>query len=171
LGVGDAWQEPRPVPLTSAVRVIRRGDERLRGVSAVDVVVDLSAASASCGLSRPRLQDDVRTRLVGRGLRASISEKASSWFYTVSLALDTLVVHDRCVTSVRVQLSTPVDAIPEIDRYATSGQWGSLLVGQLPLIESSKLIESPADEHPRRVRMLLDEQLDALAGRVAAANP
>jgi hypothetical protein len=170
-GTVAAAQEPRPVPLTSPVREVRRGDERLRGVEAVDVLIaSFKGAVDRCRIMREDLQRDAKQTLIGGGVPATISERSSSWFYTIAVTVHTAAAGDRCVTALGTELMTHVEGIPEVDRYATAGTWGSLLVGQLSLIDLSDLIESAAAEHATVVRSALREQLAAIARRIVAAN-
>jgi hypothetical protein len=167
----EAVQEPRPVPLTSPVRVVKHGDDRLTGINAVDVLVeDLTPDAARCGLSKRDLQDTAATALVAAALRATISQKASSWFYTVYVRAHTAAADQHCVTAVDAELMTRVDGIPEIDRYATDGAWGSLLVGDLSLIRTTAVASSLRADHAPRVRDTVRDQLKRIGLRIAAAN-
>ena len=76
----------------------------------------------------------------------------------------------RCVTALRSRLLTQVDGVPESDRFATGGEWGSMLVGEMALIEDSALVESAAGDHAERVQRAMRAQLLAIGGRVKAAN-
>jgi hypothetical protein len=134
------------------------------------LVADLTGDAEGCRLSKPPLQAGAIAVLTRHGLGATISEKASSWFYTVFVRTESVATAGRCVTALRTFLGTQVDGIPEVDRYATAGEWGSLLVGQLPLIDASALVESSAQDHPERVQAALRDQLTAIGARVAAAN-
>ena len=65
------------------VRVVRRGDERLAGIDTVDVVVrGLDTAPAACGVGKPALFDAATGALRRAGLRATVSARDSSWFYS-----------------------------------------------------------------------------------------
>ena len=170
-GATAAPQEPRPVPFTSPVRVVKRGDERLHGIRMVDILVgNLSAAAARCGLLKGSLQQAARDALTTAQLGTSISEKDRSWFYTVHVTSDTIATSGRCVTALRTRLVTQVDGVPEVDRFATSGEWGSLLVGEMVLIEESALVESAAADHAARVRHAIREHTSTVGTRVKAAN-
>lgn len=171
LGMTAVWQEPRPVPLTSAVRVVRRGDDRLKGINTVDVLVnELSSDSVTCGISRPALQQAAVSALVASGVKATVSEKASSWFFTAHVTVQTARIDDRCATSVHTELRTRVDAIPEIDRYATGGEWGSLMIGELSLIDLSMIAGSPRSDHAAQIRSMVHDQATIIGRRISAAN-
>ena len=103
------------------VRVVRDGDDRLTGVTSVDVVVSLSPVAA---------------------LRKSGTE---------------LVGH--------------VQGIPEADRDAPAGAWGSLLVGELSLARESTMNVSPPAAHAVQVEATVVEQLAAVGERMRRANP
>ena len=171
LGITAVWQEPRPVPLASPVRVIRRGDDRLKGIDTVDVLVnELGDDSVTCGISRPALQQAAVSALVASGVKATVSEKASSWFFTVHVTVQTARIDDRCATSVHTELRTRVDAIPEIDRYATNGEWGSLMIGELSLIELSAIAGSPRSNHAAQIQDIVQNQVAIIGSRIRTAN-
>jgi hypothetical protein len=171
VGTMHAWQEPRPVPLTSPIRVVKRGDARLRGITAVDVyVADLGGVSAKCGLSKAPLHNAARQAVAPTGLNATVSEAGSSWFFTVRVTIESVAYRDRCTTSIRTHLITHVEGIPEQDRYTSGGEWGSLLVGEMVLVGQTTLTESALRDHADRVSGVVAEHVATIAGRIRAAN-
>ena len=120
--------------LDAQVRVVRRGDDRLSGITAVDVVVkDLNTDAVSCGVAPTALQETAVATLRAAGIMSSGSGMASSWFYTFYVTARSVVAERQCVTSLTAELMAHVSGIPESDQAATNGAWGSLLVGQMPL--------------------------------------
>jgi hypothetical protein len=152
------------------VRVVRRGDDRLRGIQTVDIVVRTPAATTACTVPRATLQDASVSALREAGLRATLSQAASSWFYTVEIELETLIAADRCVTSLTAELVAHVDGLPEADRGLPGNAWGSLLVGTMRLIRESGLIASSATEHAARATVELRDRLTAMGARIRKAN-
>ena len=153
------------------VRVVRYGDDRLIGIAAVDVVVDpVRAEAARCGVTREALQQIAMETLGTTGLKASISEKASSWHYTIYVTASPVISDGHCATGLVTELMAQVEGIPAADRQAPAGQWGSLLVGQLTLIRHNGIVSSRASAHAADVRSVLREHLLAIATRVTTAN-
>src|SRR4029078_1864534 len=125
------------------VRVVRYGDDRLAGITTVDVVVILTG-DETCGLRPGAVQESAVAALRRAGIKATASAKASSWFHTVYLRLDSGIAANECVTAVETELVAQVQGIPEADKSAGPGAWGSLLVGELSLLRESALtISSP----------------------------
>jgi hypothetical protein len=162
---------PRTGPAAGApgVRVVRYGDDRLSGITAVDVVAGDMRAN-TCGLSRGMLQETAIDGLRAAGMKASVSAKASSWFYTVYVTAESSAVDGRCVTAVTAELVARVDGIPEVDRNAPQDAWGSVLVGQMPLVRQSALVSSRRADHAARVASTLGEQVRAIGARIRAVN-
>ena len=170
----DASQIPIPprtirVAGTPQVRVVRYDDDRLSGITAVDVVVNEMNANA-CGLSRAALQDSAVTALRAAGTTASVSAKASSWFYTVYVTAESSAADGRCVTAVRAELMAQVSGIPEADRSAPQDGWGSLLVGEMPLVRQSAMVNSSRTGHAAQVDAVVREQVTAIGARIKAVN-
>ena len=156
---------------SAQVREVRQGDDRLKGISAVDVAIDpVSEEAARCGITREMLQKTAVDTLAGAGLKASLSEKASSWFYTVYATVSSLTSGRQCSSSVVTELTAQVAGIPEADRHAAPDKSGSLLVGQLTLIRHNGIVSSRTAGHAGDVRSLLREHLTGIARRIAAAN-
>ncbi|HXG89888.1 MAG TPA: hypothetical protein VNJ02_16285 [Vicinamibacterales bacterium] len=152
-------------------RVVRHGDDRLVGITTVDLVVaPLSAAAARCDLHHARLAADGLAGLTQPSLKVTLSAKDSSWFYTVFVSATTVLVEGRCVTTVTSRLAAQVDGMPEADQIAPAGAWGSLLVGRLPLIEQSSTVVGPASSHVRDVLAALRQQLLLIGCRITRAN-
>jgi len=152
-------------------RVVRHGDERLVGITAVDLVVTpLSYDAGRCALQTDLLAAQGVTALSRPSLKATFSATDSSWFYTVFVSATTILVEGRCVTTVSSRLAAQVDGMPEADQIAPAGAWGSLLVGRLPLIEQSSAVVGPASSHLREVLDALRQQLLVIACRITTAN-
>jgi hypothetical protein len=159
-------------PLAEAqVRVVRRDDDRLRGIRRVDVLVRDLAADAECGLDRRTLQDTAVEALEATGLRAAVSAAAPSWFYTVDIEARALQVGDQCVSSVTADLVAHVDGSPDADRGLPGNAWGSLLVGAMRLVHESALMAAPRGQHAARVAGELRARVTAIGERVRQANP
>lgn len=153
------------------VRVVRYGDDRLTGVTSVDIVVRVSPAGGTCTLTPSAIQDAAVAALRKSGVKASASARASSWFYTVYVRLASVAAADRCVTAVETELVAQVQGIPEADRDAPAGAWGSLLVGELSLLRESTILVSLPAAHPAQVEAMVVEQLAAVGERMRRANP
>lgn len=160
----DAAQDPTPV-----VRVVRYDDGRLTGITAVDVVVHATNLEA-CGISRAAVQDAAVASLRAGGVAASVSAKASSWFYTVYVTVESSAANEHCVTAVRGELMAHVSGIPDADRTASQDAWGSLLIGEMPLVRHSGLVSSTKSEHASRVGETVRDQLSAIAVRIKTVN-
>jgi len=104
------------------------------------------------------------------GIKASVSAKAGSWFYTVYVTAESSAADGRCVTAVSAELVAQVEGIPEADRYAPQDAWGSLLVGQMPLIREGSLVSSDRVEHASGVAAALGDQVSAIGARIGAVN-
>ena len=172
--VAEAPVVPTP-PLTTpvagapVVRVVRYGDDRLSGITAVDVVVNATNADA-CGLSQSAVQEAAVAALRAAGITASASAKASSWFYTVYVTAESAAADGHCVTAVRGELMAQVSGIPDADRAAPQDAWGSLLVGEMPLVRQSVLVSSNQAEHAAQVHDAVREQLTAIGARIKTVN-
>jgi hypothetical protein len=153
------------------VRVVRYGDERLKGITRVDVVVHETGDVHACRVGKNGLQRAATAALAEVPLAASVSEKASSWFYSLEVTTASILTGERCATSVWTELVAHVDGMPEADRYAPPGAWGSLLVGQLSLLRQSAVVSSPLAHHQTRLESTLRVQVAAIGGRIKAANP
>jgi hypothetical protein len=153
------------------VRVVKRDDQRLQGLTTVDIVVETSTADdAGCAPAPAALQQTARAALAALGLQASVSERASSWFNTVYLRAESIRVADQCVTAFAAHLIVHVDGIPAADRSLPTDAWGSLLVGELSLARRSGLVASPTAVHARQVERAVVEHLNAIGARIRAAN-
>jgi hypothetical protein len=160
-----------PIAHAMQVRVVRYGDDRLEGISAVDVVIDpLRTDAARCGVTREALQPFILSTLQSTALKATISEKASSWHHTVYVTASTVISDGHCATSVVTELMAQVEGIPAAERDAPPGHWGSLLVGQLTLIRHNGIVSSRAAAHAADVRSVLRDHLVAIGTRVITAN-
>jgi hypothetical protein len=154
----------------SQVRVVRYGDDRLTGITQVDVVVSITGDVGRCPIDRARLQQAAVVTLRASQVEATVSEKASSWFYSVLVTAHAAAVGGSCACAISAELIAQVDGIPEADRHAAPGAWGSLLVGGLSLIRETAMVTSPAPEHPGPVETVLRAQIAAIGARISAAN-
>ena len=160
-----------PFTADGQVRVVRRGDERLKGITTVDVVVTgIDTTATQCGLDKPALLRESATRLNGHGLRATVSERASSWFYTVVVDVRSDRTGDHCATALSTDLIAHVDGIPEADRYAPAEEWGSLLVGDVTLIHDLAVVQSDASGHAVATVSSLRKQMSSIRERIRLAN-
>jgi hypothetical protein len=154
------------------VRVVRHGDDRLAGITEVDVLVRVTPdREAPCALARTSLQDVALATLGGLSLKATLSEKSASWFHTVLVTVTSTAANGSCAAAIATELVAHVEARPDADRQAPRGQWGSLLVGELSLIRESALVTAPAKAHDAAVQKVVREQLTNLGRRVRAVNP
>ena len=153
------------------VRVVLYGDDRLRGITEVDVVVTVLGKTAACAVSRPALQTGAIDTLENSRLRATVSEKASSWHYTVLVAVHTSAAGEGCASAVTTELVAQVEGFPEADKFAAPGTWGSILIGPMSLTRENDLVTSGPREHDAAVQAAVRAQLTALAGRIRRANP
>ena len=152
-------------------RVVRQGDDRLKGIAAVDVTIDpVPADGAKCGITRELLQKTAIGALKAGGLNATLSKKAVSSPHTVYATVSSVRLAGQCATSVVTELTAQVEAIPEADRNAPAGKPGSLLVGQLTLIRHNGIVSSRVAVHASSVWTLLREHLTDIATRIASAN-
>ena len=153
------------------VRVVRSDSARLAAVEAVDVLVTHgNAASPAC---------DVTTRAIGTGavdtlgaaqVRATISDKARSWFYSLVIELHTRQHGASCATAMSTELVAEVEAVPEADRHAPPGAWGSLFRGYMPLAHEADVVVGPPAGHDADVQRAVAAQVAAVAARVRAAR-
>jgi len=152
------------------VRVVRHGDERLAGISQVDVVVSTNGDVARCPVDRAQLQQSAVAVMGASRVKATVSEKASSWFYSVLVTTHSVAAGGTCASAVTAELVAQVEAMPEADRQAAPGTWGSLLVGPMSLVRETELITSPPVEHAARLQKLIGAQLAAIGARISLVN-
>jgi len=98
------------------------------------------------------------------------SAKAISWFYTVYVTAESAAADGHCMTAVRGELMAQVNGIPDADRAAPQDTWGSLLVGEMPLVRQSVLVTSNQAEHASQVNDAVREQLTAIGARIRTVN-
>jgi hypothetical protein len=154
------------------VRTILYGDDRLAGISEVDVVVTVAGEGATpCAVSRPALQSGATGTLRTSGIRATVSEKASSWHYSVMVNVYRTAAGDGCVSAVTTELIAQVEGFPEADKFATPGAWGTILIGPMSLAREIDLVTSARREHDAAVQTAARAQVAALAERIRRANP
>jgi len=153
------------------VRVVLYGDDRLKGIAEVDVVVTVLGETAACVVSRPALQTGATDTLKNSRIRATMSEKASSWHYTVLVTVHKSAAGDGCASAVTTELVAQVEGFPEADKFAAPGAWGSILMGPMSLVRENDLVTSSPREHDAAVQAAARAQVTALAGRIRRANP
>jgi hypothetical protein len=154
------------------VRVIRYGDDRLAGITQVDVLVRLAPdASGRCSVDRAAIEALSVNVLREGGVKATLSLKALSWFYSVVISAAVSGIGSYCAASVTTELLAHVEGIPEADRSAPPGTWGSRLVGEMPLVRYTDLVTTPVQEHDAAVRRSLQTRLTMLSEKLRAANP
>ena len=154
------------------VRVVLYGDDRLAGIAELDVVVIVTGeTSTSCAVSRPALQTGAVEALRGAHVRATVSEKASSWHHTLIVNVHQGRSGDGCVSALITELVTQVEGFPEADKFAAPGRWWSILIGPMSLGRENGLVTSFAREHDAAVQAAVRVQASALAERIRRANP
>lgn len=154
------------------VREIRRGDDRLKGIAQVDVLVRMPPMEDSaCQVARPAIEQDAVAVLEAQEISAAVSARAPSWFHTVIVDVSAIDVGGRCATSVQSTLITQVDGIPDIERSNARDEWGSLLVGSLVLAHEQAMVAASRREQPAKVAAALAAQLRALGQRIRKRNP
>lgn len=154
------------------VRTILYGDDRLAGISEVDVVVTVTGdGSTPCPVSRPALQTSATGVLRASRIRATVSEKASSWHYSVLINVHRATAGQGCVSAVTTELVAQVEGFPEADKFAAPGAWGTILIGPMSLVREIDLVTSGAREHDATVQAAAGAQVAALAARIRRANP
>jgi hypothetical protein len=160
------------VTAAGQTRVVLYGDDRLAGIREVDVVVIVSDDStARCPVTRSALQTSTIGILRASGIRATISEKASSWHHTVQVTVQTRAAGTGCASAVTTELATHVEGFPDADKVAPPGAWGSILVGPMTLVRENDLVTSAPREHDAAVQAAVGAQAAALGERVRRANP
>jgi hypothetical protein len=154
------------------VRVVRYDDDRLTGITEVDVVVRISNQAAdACAAPRDPLQSTARETLRAAGVTATVSDRSSSWFHSVIVNIISARAGSNCVASVTADLVAEVHGMPEADLGRPPGAWGSLLVGHMPLLSSAELVIAPISEHDSAVRAAVRGQITAMTTRLRAVNP
>jgi len=160
------------IGVTSAqVRVVRYGDDRLSGIRHLDILVDgPTAVAGACSLAVAPIQQAAVSAVTETGLKASVSEKASSWFHTVVIGVRSLALSDQCMISLNVELLAHVEAMPLGDRQEPRTEWGSLLMGQMALLRSSGLLPSSIAARQQIVNSATRSAVIDIARRVRAAQ-
>lgn len=162
----------RAAPGHAQVRVILYGDDRLAGITAVDVVVTVTGDFATqCAVSRVELQTRAAETLRAAQIRATVSEVASSWHYTVTVTVRNGLAGGACVSALSTELVAHVEGFPEADKFAAADAWGSILIGTMSLVRENDLVTSPLNEHDVAVQAAATAQVAGLAERVRRANP
>ena len=151
------------------VRVVRYGDERLVGVAEVDVLI-VTSPVAGCRVDSAEAQELVLRLLREHGVRATASARARSWHYSVVVTVRTAPSADACVSAVSSELVAEVAGIPEADKVAVPGAWGSLLMGPMPLAHDMTLVISSRVTHDADVGRAVETQVTAIADRIRSAN-
>ena len=156
---------------TPRVRVVRYGDDRLAGIREVDVLVTRAATMAACHVDVSGVQRRAVAALGRENVSATVSEKGRSWFYSIVVDIRSEQTVAACATVVTTELVAEVAGIPEADRGLPDGEWGSLLVGPLPLVRDMALVIRPNVEHDAAIQEAIGAQVAAIATRIRSANP
>lgn len=152
------------------VRVVRRGDERLAGIETVDVVVrGLDAGAMPCGIDKPVLFEAATSAFRAAGLRATVSARDSSWFYSAIVGVSSNTSDGRCATALSISLIAHVNGMPEADR-SSPDRWGSLLVGEMPLVSELAVVHTTPSSHAAAVAAAVRKQISAIGERIRLAN-
>jgi hypothetical protein len=147
---------------TAQVRELRHGDDRLKGITSVDVVIDPLAADGSrCGLAREAIQQVTVMALQSAGLKSTVRENASSAFFTVYVTATTVRSGSQCATSLVTDLMAHVEGAQDS---------GSVLVGEMSLIRHQGVVSSAHSAHTSNVHSVLRDHLKAIGTKVATAN-
>jgi hypothetical protein len=157
--------------VAAQVRIVRYDDDRLKGIGEVDVLVLQSSSQGACRVSRPTLQNRALGALRERGVAATVSEKARSWYYSVVIEIHSGSQSSVCASAVSTELVAEVAGIPEADNAAPPGSWGSFLVGGMALLKDKTLVIGTALEHDAAVQQAVEAQVAAVAARIRSANP
>ena len=157
-------------PATAQVRVVRHGDDRLVGIAEVDVLVSTETADRSCPVDIADARQLAVSVLRDGGVRASASQKARSWHYSVVVDIQTSAMAGPCASSVSSELVAEVAGVPEADKALAPGTWGSLLVGPMSLARETTLVISARVAHHASVRQAVAAQVAAIAARIRSAN-
>ena len=158
-------------PLAAQVRIVRYGDDRLTGISAVDLLVTASAAKGACRVSPDAITQMAVKELRARRIDTTVSERDRSSAYSVVIDIKTAESSGTCGASINSQLVAEVSAAPEADKELTVGAWGSLLIGGMALISENALVLSSALDHDAHVQRAIATQVGAIAARIRSANP
>jgi hypothetical protein len=154
------------------VRVLRSGDDRLSGITAVDVLVDVAAADGQqCIVDRARAAGRAVVALRAARIEATVSDKAPSWFYSVLVDIHTTLVGASCVAAVSTELVAHVQGAPEADKLASPDRWGSLLIGPMSLLRENTLVTARPEEHDATVQKTVEAHVTTIATKIRAVNP
>lgn len=153
------------------VRIVRYGDDRLIGISELDVLVTVQAPRPQCAVSTTALQRRAVDALRASGIQVTVSDKARSSDYSLVIEVRSDGMAGTCSSALATQLVTEVSAIPEADRNLPPRSWGSLLVGAMRLAGENALVIAQDREHDSAVQKAVAAQVAALAARVRSANP
>jgi hypothetical protein len=156
---------------SAQTRVVRSGDDRLTGVAEVDVLIQNSAAPMGCPVTPERLGAEAVETLRRAGIRATQSEKARSWHYSIVVTIQSARTASDCATAVAAELVAAVTGLPDADRENPPDRWGSMLIGFMPLVRESALVIGAPVEHDAAVRRMTVAHVTAIAARIRSANP
>lgn len=159
------------VSVTTQVRVVRAGDARLAGIDEVDVLVMEDSDGRGCTFTRLAAQERAIRALRAANIKATGSDKARSWHYSVVIDVERAETATVCASAITTELLAEVSAIPEADRNLPAGAWGSLLVGVMPLARDKTLVIGAALEHDAAVQRAIEIQVAAIAARIRSAIP
>ena len=152
------------------VRVVRYGDDRLSGIDQVDLLVVLESTRETCQTSVPSLQRQALDILRAAGIKATSSEKARSWHYSVVVNVRTDTDGTTCATAIATELVAEVAGIPESDKELPPERWGSWLMGTMSLARESALVIGGPLAHDAAVQRAIRTHVLAIAGKIRSAN-
>jgi hypothetical protein len=153
------------------VRVVRYGDDRLTGIHEVDLLVTGDTAHGRCAVNRGAIERVAVEALTASRIKASVSAKARSFHYSIVTDVITREASGNCASGITTELVAEVTGMPEADRTASPGVWGSMLVGMMPLARDNALVIVPPVEHDAAVQREIESQVAAIAARIRSANP
>ena len=157
--------------IAAQVRVVRYGDDRLYGITEVDVIVATPPEPhAMCQAAPSSWPRPALTALRSAGIKATHSLKARSSPYSVVIEVRIAAAASGCAATVTTELVAGVSGIPDADSARPPGEWGSLLVGFMPLTHETALVISSAVEHDASVQRVIEAHVASIAARIRSVN-
>lgn len=161
-----------PATAGPQVRIVRYDDDRLAGIRAVDALVTFETpAGTPCSPRKGDLQRTVVGTLREAGVLTTLSERARSTPYSLETRVRSAAIGPYCATAISSELIAEVDGLPESDKAAAPGTWGSLLVGTMSLVREEALVTTAQEAHDAAVQRAVRSHVQAIAERVRRANP
>ena len=156
---------------SAQVRVVRRGDDRLTGINAVDVLVVGTTVAGACAITKGAVYDRAVRALQNAQVEATVSQKDRSSYHSVVITIEVANTGSSCATAVSTDLVTEVAGIPEADNDAAPGTWGSLLIGAMSLVTRNALVIGTPVEHDAAVQHAVERHAAEIAAKLRSANP